>query len=157
MNINDKSAKRTCTSCQICAAVCPKNAIKVVLDDNGFYRPTIDNVRCVDCSICTKVCYKFDTQIEAFEKDKLAGTKLYGAYAKDRNIVANTTSGGLADVLACQLIRDGYKCVGVVYDSGHDVAIDKIVASEDELKEFRGSKYIQSYTLTAFNNSSLIL
>ena len=51
MNINDKSAKRTCTSCQICAAVCPKNAIKVVLDDNGFYRPTIDNVRCVDCSI----------------------------------------------------------------------------------------------------------
>lgn len=150
MNINDKSAKRTCTSCQMCAAVCPKNAIKVVLDDNGFYRPSIDDVRCVDCGICTKVCYKFDTQIEAFEKDKLAGTKLYGAYAKDRNIVANTTSGGLADVLACQLIREGYKCVGVVYDSEHDVAIDKIVASEDELKEFRGSKYIQSYTLTAF-------
>ena len=71
MNINDKSAKRTCTSCQMCAAVCPKNAIKVVLDDNGFYRPTIDDVRCVDCSICTKVCYKFDTQIEAFERISL--------------------------------------------------------------------------------------
>lgn len=149
MNINDKSAKRTCTSCQMCAAVCPKNAIKVVLDDNGFYRPAIDDVRCVDCGICTKVCYKFDTQIESFEKEKLACTKLYGAYAKDSDVVANTTSGGLADVLDCHLIREGYKCVGVVYDSEHDVVIDKIVASEDELKGFRGSKYIQSYTLTA--------
>ena len=150
MNINDKSAKRTCTSCQMCAAVCPKDAIKIVLDDYGFYRPVIDDVRCVDCGICTTVCYKFDTHIEAFGKDKLACTKLYGAYAKDKEVVANTTSGGLADLLACQLMREGYKCVGVVYDSEHDVAIDKIVTTEDELKGFRGSKYIQSYALNAF-------
>lgn len=150
MNINDKSAKRSCTSCQMCAAVCPKNAIEVVLDDEGFYRPIIDDARCVDCGICTRVCYKFDAQIEDFDADRLAATDLYGAYAKDKDVVANTTSGGMADLLACQLIREGYKCVGVVYDSEHDAAIDKIVTSEDELKGFRGSKYIQSYTLDAF-------
>lgn len=150
MNINGNSAKRNCTSCQMCAAVCPKDAISISLDADGFYRPVVDDDRCVDCGICAKVCYKFDARIENFGIGRIAATELYGAYAKDEEIVKNTTSGGIADLLARQLIRDGYKCVGVVYDSEHDAATDKIVTSEEELSGFRGSKYIQSYTLDAF-------
>lgn len=150
MNIDDNSAKRNCTSCQMCAAVCPKNAISILLDADGFYRPAVDSAGCVDCGICTQVCYKFDTQIESFGTEKLAATELYGAYAKDEDIVKNTTSGGIADLLARQLIKDDYKCVGVVYDSEYDAATDKIITSEDELAGFRGSKYIQSYTLETF-------
>lgn len=150
MNIIDKSAKRNCTSCQMCSAVCPQNAIGIFLDLDGFYRPQIDNNLCVHCGICTKVCYKFDEEIEEFGKEKLAVTKLYGASAKETELVMSTTSGGIADLLAHELIKEGYKCIGVVYDSERDIAVNKIVSAENELIGFRGSKYIQSYTFDAF-------
>ena len=150
MNIDDKSAIRDCTSCQMCAAVCPKYAISISLNADGFYRPTINKSLCVDCGICTKVCYKFESEISDFGEDKLATTILYGATAKNPDVVKNTTSGGIADILAHQLIEEGYKCVGVIYDSKRDVAVDSIAEIEDELLGFRGSKYIQSYTVEAF-------
>lgn len=150
MNINDKSSIRNCTSCQLCAAVCPKNAINISLDIDGFYRPYINDSLCVNCGICTKVCYKFEKEIETFDAPKLKSTILYGASAKDSEIIKNTTSGGIADILARQLIREGYKCIGVVYDSTKDIAINKIATTEYELIKFKGSKYIQSFTLPAF-------
>ena len=150
MNITDVSAKRNCTSCQMCAAICPKNAISIALDLNGFYRPRVDDSLCVDCGICMKVCYRFEQQIEQFGKDRLSNTILYGASAKDADVVKNTTSGGIADLLAHQLIQEGYKCVGVVYDPERDAAVDRVATTEDELVGFRGSKYIQSYALDAF-------
>lgn len=150
MNINDLSSLRNCTSCQMCAAVCPKNAISISLDKDGFYRPIIEDKLCIDCGICKNVCYKYDEKISLSDSQKLLCTDLYGAYAKDQEIVKNTTSGGIADVLAHQLIKEGYKCVGVIYDGSNDIAINKIVCNEHELRAFRGSKYIQSYTFDAF-------
>lgn len=150
MNINDISAKRNCTSCQMCAAVCPKDAININMDADGFYRPNVNDDLCVDCGLCTKVCYKFENEIADYGVNKLANTILYGASAKDPDIVKSTTSGGIADLMAHKLIKEGYKCVGVVYDSDRDAAIDTIAETEDKLLGFRGSKYIQSYTVEAF-------
>lgn len=150
MNILNKSAIRSCTSCQMCAAVCPKNAISVICDNEGFYRPSIELDRCVDCSLCVDICYKFEKNIAYFGKEKLAETILYGASAKDDEIVKNTTSGGIADILSHELMSKGYKCVGVVYDSERDIAKDCIAEGELDLENFRGSKYIQSYTVNAF-------
>lgn len=150
MNISDKSAKRECTSCQMCAAVCSKNAISIVLNTDGYYRPIVDENTCIDCGLCTKVCYKFDNEIGDFGQDRLAKTSLYGAFAKDNGVVYNTTSGGIADLLARELIFQGYKCVGVVYDSAKDKPVDYIASNVDETFGFRGSKYVQSYTLDAF-------
>ena len=48
MNISDKSALRECTSCQMCAAVCPKDAIRIDLDESGFFRPYVNPDKCVD-------------------------------------------------------------------------------------------------------------
>ena len=152
MNILTLAAKRACTSCQMCAAICPKNAICIELDNEGFYRPKVDAKLCVDCGICTKVCYKFDETIESFGREHLSKTSLYAASAKDTDVVKNTTSGGIADILARQLLQDGYKCIGVVYDSDRDVAVDTIVDKDSDLFKFRGSKYIQSYTYDAFTD-----
>ncbi len=150
MNILDSSAKRECTSCQMCAAVCAKNAISISLDIDGFYRPAVDENACVDCGLCTKVCYKFEPDIEEYGKDKLKTTILYGASAKQNDVVSNTTSGGIADLLTRQLIEDGYKCVGVAYDSKIDKPVDRIETTKEGIINFRGSKYVQSYTLDAF-------
>lgn len=150
MNIQDKSAIRNCTSCQMCAAVCAKDAISVHLDREGFYRPSVDEAKCVDCGLCTSVCYKFDESISASGEKDLSSVTLLGAYAKDEKVVASTTSGGVADLLARALHKDGYKCVGVVYDGEMDIAVNVVAESETDIDRFRGSKYIQSYTCSAF-------
>lgn len=147
MNILDKSAKKLCTSCQACAAVCPKEAIKISLDTDGFYRPYIDANKCIDCGICNRVCYKFQDIIPTEDPDKAHN---YAASSHDDDTVANTTSGGIADILCEQLISEGYKCVGVVYDNETDTAKGAIAENREQSLAFRGSKYIQSYSADTF-------
>lgn len=149
MNVTDKSALHECTSCQLCGAVCSKEAIHIELNPNGFYRPIINKDLCIDCGICTKVCYKFDTEIKQTQPKELQSKPLYAAWAKDDDIVRQTTSGGIGDLLAHRLIADGYKVLGVVYNDKEVRAEHSIAATQDEIIPFRGSKYIQSYTLEA--------
>ena len=148
MNIADSNTLHDCTSCQMCAAVCPTGAISIALDSNGFYRPTVDATKCVDCSLCTSVCYKYDRNV--LESDSLDNETIYGAKALDSELVEATTSGGIADVLARSLIKQGYKCIGVCYDTVRAVAYHAVALTENETVGFRGSKYIQSYTFEAF-------
>lgn len=149
MNITDKSALRECTSCQLCAAVCPKGAISIALNDDGFYRPIVDNDICIDCNICTKVCYKFDSNIKISSSEDLEHEPLFSAWSKDDELVRSTTSGGIGDLLARQLIEEGYKVVGVCYNDDKTRAEHAIATNINETLPFRGSKYIQSYTLDA--------
>jgi len=150
MNILDKSAVRSCTSCQMCGAVCAKKAISINLDSEGFYRPSVDEGLCVDCGLCVKVCNKFDNNICLTDDAQLQKTKLYAASAKNDDIVRKTTSGGIADLLAKQLVAEGYKVIGVVYDSKQNNAVHKVATTAGETDAFRGSKYIQSYSMDAF-------
>lgn len=53
MHILNSSAQRNCTSCQVCAAVCPKEAITIDLNPDGFYRPLVNESKCIDCGLCT--------------------------------------------------------------------------------------------------------
>lgn len=148
MNINDSSRIRECTSCQMCGAVCPVGAISISLNNDGFYRPHIDSEKCIDCGMCVRYCYKFDHEIRL--TDTLKEKKLYSAWAKDEEIVESTTSGGIADLFVKSLIEAGYKCIGVEYDNKLNCAVSKIAATTEESASFRGSKYIQAYTVTSF-------
>ena len=150
MNIEDKNILRECTSCQVCGAVCPKEAIQIELNKDGFYRPKINTEKCIDCGICVKACYKYDEQINITAEDKLKGIPVYAAYAKKSDVLNNTTSGGVADILCKYLIEQGYTCVGVSYNKEKDIAINTISTTKEETDAFRGSKYIQSYTFSAF-------
>ena len=149
MNVLDKSALRECTSCQLCGAVCPKNAIRIELNADGYYRPIVDDELCIDCGICTKVCYKFDEQLRVSQEADMQEYPLYAAWAKDDALVKQTTSGGIGDLLAQELIAEGYKVVGVIYDDEKVRAEHAIATTAEETIPFRGSKYIQSYTLDA--------
>ena len=48
--------KSECCGCSACAAICPKAAIAMQLDDDGFYYPVIDMEKCVECKKCESVC-----------------------------------------------------------------------------------------------------
>lgn len=150
MNVLDKTALRPCTSCQMCGAVCASAAIVIKQNDDGFYRPYIDSTKCTECGLCTKVCPKFDKDIKLTSQEKLDTLGLYAASAINDEIVSTTTSGGVADLLAVQLIADGYKVIGVVYEKESNNAVHCVAEGVEQTIDFRGSKYIQPYSVDAF-------
>lgn len=152
MNVLDQAAVNSCTSCGVCAATCKRDAISLVLDSEGFYRPIINHSQCNDCGVCTKICYKFDKTVKITTKEILKGKPLYAAWSNDDEVVNNTTSGGIGDLLAHQLQKEGYNVVGVIYNESKTKAEHKVTNSIEDLIFFRGSKYIQSYTYDAFKH-----
>lgn len=48
--------KEECCGCSACYAICPKNAISMKPDDEGFLYPEIDSKKCVCCKRCISVC-----------------------------------------------------------------------------------------------------
>lgn len=48
--------KEECCGCAACFTICPKNAIEMAGDEEGFEYPKIDKSRCICCYQCIKVC-----------------------------------------------------------------------------------------------------
>lgn len=48
--------KELCCGCTACFAICPKRAVFMVEDEEGFDYPRIDEKLCVRCYSCLKVC-----------------------------------------------------------------------------------------------------
>ena len=48
--------KEECCRCTACYAICPKCAISMQEDEEGFEYPLIDENKCVGCFRCIKVC-----------------------------------------------------------------------------------------------------
>ena len=48
--------KEECCGCTACYAICPKDAITLQPDEEGFEYPVIDENKCVRCYQCIKVC-----------------------------------------------------------------------------------------------------
>ena len=49
-------SKEDCCGCSACYAICPRNAITMKPDIDGFEYPCIDMERCIFCNLCLKVC-----------------------------------------------------------------------------------------------------
>lgn len=45
-----------CCGCSACLAICPKEAIGMLEDEEGFAYPSIDENKCVRCYQCIRVC-----------------------------------------------------------------------------------------------------
>jgi coenzyme F420-reducing hydrogenase beta subunit len=82
--------------------------------------------------------------------EKSDAMEVHSAQAKDEALLSNVTSGGVADVLAKELIREGYTCIGVTYNDVHHRAESIAATDVEETDAFRGSKYIQTYSVDAF-------
>lgn len=48
--------KEDCCGCTACSMICPKSAILMIEDEEGFEYPIIDDNICVGCGLCIKVC-----------------------------------------------------------------------------------------------------
>lgn len=48
--------KEECCGCGACCAICPRDAIEMKQDEEGFLYPVVDEQKCVGCNLCQKVC-----------------------------------------------------------------------------------------------------
>jgi formate hydrogenlyase subunit 6/NADH:ubiquinone oxidoreductase subunit I len=48
--------REDCCGCTACCSVCPKDAIEMKEDDEGFDYPCINPLLCVGCGMCLAVC-----------------------------------------------------------------------------------------------------
>lgn len=57
--------KEDCCGCTACYAICPKQAIAMLPDEEGFLYPSIDAALCIRCQSCIRVC-----PIKAADREK---------------------------------------------------------------------------------------
>ena len=86
--------KRKCCGCTACYNACPKKAIAMVPDEEGFLYPTVDKMKCVGCGLCKKVCPILHRE---HHNEKTEG---YIIRYKNENIVEESTSGGAFTAIA---------------------------------------------------------
>lgn len=151
MNNILKEGNNPCCSCGVCAVSCPSNCIEIKLNDEGFYRPILDVTKCTDCGLCIKVCYKYISQIEPFN-NYFEDKEIFASWSRDEGTRKRGTSGGVGHELLNKGIEINYKAVGVSFETKYAKCEHKIVDSYDGIKEFTSSKYLQSYTVNAFNS-----
>ena len=48
--------KEECCGCTACYAICPKGAISMLEDEEGFEYPIINGENCILCYKCIEVC-----------------------------------------------------------------------------------------------------
>ncbi|MDE7424290.1 MAG: Coenzyme F420 hydrogenase/dehydrogenase, beta subunit C-terminal domain [Lachnospiraceae bacterium] len=133
--------KGKCCGCSACMSICPKDAITMQPDKEGFLYPHINDELCVNCGLCKKVC----TFQNGYDKEKSAAVPAgYAIKHKDEDIRANSRSGGMFTALSDYVLDT---LGGVVYGAGygdHFKVIHKCAHTKEERNEFRGSKYVQS-------------
>ena len=137
-----------CTGCGLCAQICPKNAIKLVENREGFKIPQIDNQKCINCGLCKKKCHIYND---------VPGHLTQHAYAlisnQDRRM---SSSGGAFSAFARYVFNRG----GVVFGAAFDpfpfvkhICVDKL----EDLDRLRGAKYVQSEIGHAYSQTAAFL
>jgi coenzyme F420-reducing hydrogenase beta subunit len=132
-----------CSGCGVCAAVCPRRAISLNLDDAGFFRAVVQENCCINCGLCLSVCNRFSPITGG--KD-LRDSSLYALQSDDDGIVQRCSSGGIAHELAAACLRKDWAVCGVIYNTEKDRAEHRLITSLEELPLLDGSKYLQSDT-----------
>ena len=135
INIEEKS---DCCGCTACKNICPKGAIEMVEDSEGFKYPQINKDKCIDCGLCKKVCPILNKQ--QFNDFK---QKAYLFQNKKEDVRKDSTSGGFYSSIGEYVINNGGVVYGASFDKDFKVEHTKAEKVE-ELSKFRKSKYVQS-------------
>ncbi len=127
-----------CCGCMSCVNACKVGAIEMVLDEEGFLTPQIDEARCVGCGQCKMSC-PLCNDVNGVRLPE----KCFAVMAKDE-VRMNSSSGGIFPLLAESILQDGGYVAGAVFDE--DLSVKHILSNDIlEVKKMYTSKYVQSY------------
>lgn len=143
---------QNCCGCTACMNVCPKAAIEMKEDFEGFLYPQLNESKCINCGLCQKVC-----PLE--NPPELSNTihRCVVARSEDPEVLRESTSGGFMDALAAHVLEEcGGSVCGVSYDAQF-MPVHEIVNNHQDAKKFRNSKYAQSVLADTFKRINELL
>ena len=129
---------KICSGCHACYSTCPKSAITMDENLEGFLYPQIDKTKCVGCGLCEKVC----PVIEPL-KNHNENSKVNAAINNDEKTRLESSSGGIFTAIAEKVLDAGGVVFGAKFADDFSV-IHSWTESREGLTDFRGSKYLQS-------------
>lgn len=131
-----KEGFSTCFGCEACVQICPKNAIQMVEDQEGFRYPSVSDI-CIECGLCENIC-PYDNPPIRSKEEKF----VFGGYHTDPAIRFDSTSGGAFSAIVETYCDKNYVIFGAKADGlnvYHSLTTDK-----NDISVFRKSKYTQS-------------
>lgn len=143
--------KKDCCGCTACKNICPRSAIEMQPDTEGFLYPYVNDSLCIQCGLCLKVC-SLNNGYNTPENFEIP--LVYAVKHKNENERLTSRSGGMFIAISDYILEQG----GVVYGVGytdHFRVVHKRATNKIERNEFKGSKYVQSdlsYTFKLLKN-----
>lgn len=140
---------RNCFGCGACQQVCPKRAIYMCQDSEGFLFPHINSDLCEDCDICSRVCPA------VFDNRKLTLSlpqRVYAARNKDKTMWMQCTSGAAFPIFGKAILAQGGVVYGCAWNGDGLEASHVRIDNERDLSRLYHSKYVQSSTLETFQS-----
>lgn len=142
-DIDNKQGKKyvekqyDCTGCGACEKLCPKGAINMVEDKEGFKYPVIDKEKCVNCKLCINRCHLNKKYENKFKQ------KGYAIQIKEESVLEESSSGGAFSAIANYVLKNkGYIC-GCTLDK-NKIVKHIMISNKKDLYKLRGSKYVAS-------------
>ena len=132
------SYKKDCCGCSACYSICPKKAITMEEDSEGFLYPKVDQNTCIDCHLCEKVC-----PIKNRKEEVPKAQRGFLIRNLDEQILEESTSGGAFSAFAKAILDEGGVVFGACFDDAYNVHHISVL-DEKDLNKFRNSKYVQS-------------
>ena len=137
--MNISTSKCNCSACTACAAICPKGAITMAEDADGFLYPAVEESKCVHCGLCEQVCAYRNAPTPPSSKE------VYAAVSGSTD-VRESASGGLFAAFALAFLRQEGAVYGCAMESENGQLYPRhiCVTEEQELIRLKGSKYVHS-------------
>lgn len=130
------AARDRCTGCGACSNGCPKGAIRMVPDREGFLYPQVED-GCVLCGHCTHICPVLK------QREPRTEPAVFAVWNRDDAARQASTAGGVFSALAEYVLEGGGVVFGAALDDRLRVA-HTAVKNAHELPRLRGAKPVQS-------------
>lgn len=146
-----------CTGCHACFSCCTKKAVSMQPNIEGFLYPVIDKPKCVNCGLCEKVCPAINPINTAVSAGSSASKPVaYAAFNNDEEVRLNSSSGGIFTAIAQKIIEQDGVVFGAKFTDDFSVA-HGWTDSVEGLKDFQGSKYVQSVIGSSYKDCKIFL
>lgn len=149
VNMPQLAAHDRCTGCGACSSGCPKGAIRMAPDREGFLYPEVTD-GCVQCGHCAHVC-----PVQK-QREHRTAPQVFAVWSRDESVRQASTCGGAFSALAEYVLDGGGVVFGAALDENLRV-VHTAVKNVHDLSRLRGMKPVQSDTGDAYQQVRLYL